>query len=160
MRPAEFHLNIGSNSGDRRAIIGRAVAAIVSEFAPEGARVRTSSPVETEPWGFESENRFVNVGVALLFPSLDADALTGAQVDAVFSRLNAIERTLSSMPHRNPDGSYRDRELDIDLIGVVARGYRDIGRIAMTTPGGIVLPHPRMHLRPFVTIPLTELLEQ
>ncbi len=54
-------------------------------------------------------------------------------------------------PHRNPDGTYRDRPIDIDII--------DIDSITLNTPR-LILPHPRAHLRSFVTIPMHELEEK
>ena len=52
------------------------------------------------------------------------------------------------MPHRKPDGTYGDREVDIDIIAV------DELVFASDT---LTLPHPRMHLRSFVLGPLAEL---
>lgn len=133
------HINIGSNRGDSMALIGRAVAAIASAWP--GTHVAVSEPVVSEPWGFESDGMFTNVGVMVEMPR---------QQDAaeVFGVLQGIERSLSAMPHRNADGSYRDRELDIDLIA--------IDNMVLDTPA-LTLPHPRMHLRAFVLRPLAEL---
>ncbi len=60
-----LYINIGTNSGDRRAMIAQAVAAIVSCPLFAGATVRRSATVESEPGGFLSENRFLNVGLAV-----------------------------------------------------------------------------------------------
>ena len=132
------HLNIGSNQGDRRALIERAVALIVDILQP--AEWRVSSPVETPPWGFSSPFPFMNIGMDLQLPQMAPEALLDA--------LQAIERSISSMPHRNADGSYRDRPIDIDLID--AGGLR-------VCDAELTLPHPRAHLRPFVIGPLREL---
>ena len=59
----DYYLNIGSNMGDRRDNLYRAVVALTAgrkHFA-------VSSIVESEPWGFESENGFLNVGLKLKF---------------------------------------------------------------------------------------------
>lgn len=129
------YINIGSNKGDRLSIIGRAVAAI----STTGSGMRVSSPVESEPWGYDSPHPFINVGIAIEIDSSAADYL---------KTLRQIEHSISTDAHRNPDGTYRDRTLDIDLIAV------DDLIIDTDT---LTLPHPRMHLRPFVLIPMAEL---
>lgn len=58
----DIHINIGSNSGHRKALIERAVAAISASFPGE---IRVSDFIETEPWGFDSPHRFLNVGVMI-----------------------------------------------------------------------------------------------
>lgn len=132
------HINIGSNRGDSKALIERAVAAIASRW-PE-CTLRVSTPVVSAPWGFESDRDFINIGVALELPDLD--------VYGFFDSLMEIQQSICAAPHRNADGTYRDRELDIDLIAVDS--------FIIDTPR-MVLPHPRMHLRPFVLAPLAEL---
>lgn len=99
-----YHLNIGSNIGDSRSILERAVAA-VSRLSE--APARRSSVYESEPWGFESPNMFLNVAVEV-FSSLEPLAFLAA--------VQQIERGISPASHRNPDGTYRDRLVDIDLI--------------------------------------------
>ena len=76
-----------------------------------------------------------------------ADA-TEQEAIALLYRLQAIEREISSIPHRNADGTYRDREIDIDIIAI--EGLR------MRHPR-LTLPHPRAAERAFVTIPMQEL---
>ncbi|MDE6378068.1 MAG: 2-amino-4-hydroxy-6-hydroxymethyldihydropteridine diphosphokinase, partial [Duncaniella sp.] len=51
-------------------------------------------------------------------------------------------------PHRDRDGGYIDRRIDIDIIA--------IDSIVLSTPR-LTLPHPRMHLREFVLVPLAQL---
>lgn len=128
------HVNIGSNLGDRMALIGRAVAMLRDEF--EGVTV--SQPVESEPWGFESMHPFVNVGV-----NLSTD-LTPAEL---LKRLLTIQNAIDPTPHRHPDGGYADRAIDLDLITMEQ----------LTCEADPVLPHPRMHLRPFVLAPMAEI---
>lgn len=130
------HVNIGSNIGDSRALIERAVAAVFS--LSEGATLR-SSIVSSQPWGFESDNMFLNIGVEIetSLPPLE-----------LLRQLQAIERSISDSPHRNADGSYRDRLIDIDIILY--------GDLRMELPQ-LSLPHPRALSRPFVTEPLREL---
>lgn len=138
------YLSLGSNSGDRRAHIGRAVAALALRLP--AVAMRTSGYYCSSPWGFESENDFLNIAVALTF---DRDAAwSDAEADALLDTLQGIERDISDMPHRNADGSYRDREIDIDIIAI------DNQRIS--TPR-LTVPHPLAQQRPFVTVPLAEI---
>lgn len=66
----------------------------------------------------------------------------------VLHALLEIERSISRASHRKADGSYADRLIDIDLIA--------IDHLRVESPE-LTLPHPRAHLRPFVTIPLADL---
>lgn len=136
------HINIGSNLGDSRAIIEAAVSEVAA--LSMSGECRRSSFVESEPWGYDSPNRYLNIGV-----DIDSDLPPLGLLHA----LQAVERRVASRfarsnDHRNPDGTYRDRALDIDLI--------IYGTISMDTPE-LTLPHPRAHLRPFVLGPLREL---
>lgn len=130
------HINIGSNTGDRMANTGRAVA-LVSALSERPARV--SSAVESDPWGFESPNRFVNVGVEI------DTALTPREL---LARLQEIERSLGATPHRDSGGNYIDRNIDIDIICC--------GDTVVSSPA-LTLPHPRLAGRLFVLAPLAEL---
>lgn len=132
-------ISIGSNLGDRLALIGRAVALIQERL---GAQAVTSAPYHSPAWGYRSPNPFINVITVVPVPnSLDPAHL--------LSILLSIERSISPLSHRRPDGSYADRLIDIDLIA--------LGSVCCSTPR-LTLPHPRMHLRPFVLEPLAQIL--
>lgn len=133
-----YYINIGSNLGDRYLNIGKAVEAIERRFG----RLVISNMVESEPWGFDSTNLFVNVGIAFEAKEDPEDVLR---------MLQAIEREISPASHRNPDGSYADRIIDIDIME--AEG------VEMHTPI-LELPHPRLAERPFFLEPLLELKEK
>lgn len=138
------YISLGSNVGDRRGMIGRALAKLCFKLPVRS--MRTSEYYCSSPLGFASENEFVNIAAALCIersePWTQSDAL------AVLDVTQAVERELSSMPHRNADGSYRDREIDIDIIA--------IDDLVVDTPR-LTLPHPRAAERPFVAVPLLEL---
>lgn len=136
-----IYLNIGSNSGDRRAFIARAVAALRATFGPV---IRVSEPVESDPWGFRSENKFLNIGVAI--DTQRTEPWQPDELEALLETTQAIERSISPHPHRNPDGTYTDREIDIDIIAVDTLAY---------SGPRLTIPHPAMHLRPFVLTPMT-----
>ncbi len=134
------HINIGSNQGDSRALIGQAVALIASRWP--SASIATAGPVESEPWGYDSPHRFLNLAVML-------HNATAEPPEAVLDALLAIERAVGrGAPHRTPEGLYCDRPIDIDII--------DIDGMRLSTPR-LTLPHPRAALRPFVIEPLRSL---
>lgn len=139
----KIHLNIGSNQGCRRENIERA-AALVEHIAQVTSSLR-SEIVESEPWGFESPNRFLNMGM-LVESSLHPSEL--------FPQLVAIQNSISPQSHRNADGTYADRQVDIDVI---AAAEKETGRAVVLAEGELILPHPQMHLRDFVLLPLLQL---
>ena len=132
----EAYISIGSNIGDRRAYIERAVTA-VSQLA-EG-EVRLSSVMETEPWGYEGGGAYLNMCMA--FP-------TSLPPLSLLRQLLHIQNRIDPAPHRNSDGTYADRRIDIDFIA--------LGDTVVRSPE-LILPHPRMHLRDFVLSPLAEI---
>lgn len=140
---AKIHINIGSNKGDRAAHIERAVALLVNRLDPDNrGEAKLAGIIESEPWGFESPNRFLNLGLMLDLPGESVDPHT------ILENLQAVERELSTDSHRNPDGTYADREIDIDLIAVDDLVVDDLA---------LTLPHPRMSQRSFVLEPVAEL---
>ena len=130
------YINIGSNQGDSQALIERAIS-LIEHYA--GCRAIRSAYITSEPWGFRSPNKFLNIGIAIPFHDTPVKLL---------HTLQAIERQISPLPHRDAQGNYIDRQIDIDLIAV-----DDI--VLQTTE--LTLPHPRMHLRRFVLIPMQEI---
>ena len=130
-----YYLNIGSNMGDRRDNLYRAVVAI----AAITGECAVSSIVESEPWGFESDNRFMNLGV-----SFDSDIEPQEMLD----RIHDIERSLGSASHRDADGGYIDRLVDIDIVA--------IDDLVIDTPT-LQVPHPHLPDRDFFLLPMTQL---
>ncbi|MCM1292064.1 MAG: 2-amino-4-hydroxy-6-hydroxymethyldihydropteridine diphosphokinase [Bacteroides sp.] len=128
------YINIGSNIGDRTANIRRAVVAISSLFDVEPV---CSDIFESAPWGFDSPNRFFNIGLSVEIEKTDPLQL--------LHTLKQIERSIDSGNHRDTAGRYIDRAIDIDLIA--------IDQMIFNTPE-LTLPHPRMHLRDFVLVPM------
>jgi 2-amino-4-hydroxy-6-hydroxymethyldihydropteridine diphosphokinase len=131
------YFNIGSNKGDRRSFIERAVALIELQW---GHTAALSRYFESDPWGYDSNNIFVNLGV-----SIDVGDDTPLQV---LDKIMAIQHLICGEPHRDAAGRYIDRFIDIDIIA--------IDQLEVNTPE-LTLPHPRMHLRPFVLQPMAEL---
>lgn len=131
------HINLGSNIGDRRALLETAVARIEAAL---GVNCRRSAVIESEPWGYNSPNRFLNLGI-----SIDAGEMTPFELHRL---LQKIQSEISAEPHRTASGAYADRAIDIDLICME--------QIVIDT-AALTLPHPRMHLREFVLRPLAQL---
>lgn len=131
------YVNIGSNIGNRRSMLERAVACIMRRWQ----HVRVSNLVESEPWGYESPNMFLNQGVAF-------EANEGETPESIHAELQHIQNVICADPHRTASGEYADRAIDIDLIAV--------DNCVVDTPQ-LQLPHPRMHQRDFVLRPMLEL---
>lgn len=106
------------------------------------ARLRRAPMVHSAPVGFASDSEFLNLGLSLDFPQEKMPTRPEDILDATQS----IEREIApDSPHRNADGSYRDRIVDIDIIavdGVVMESER------------LTLPHPRATSRSFVMQPM------
>ncbi len=135
----EAHINIGSNIGDPRRLFPYLLNLLKGRFEQD---FRVSQPIVTRPWGFESDHDFVNIGCSFRISEDDCPPIKLLDI------LQAFEKKIDPSPHRNPDGSYRDRVIDVDLIYV--------GRQVIDTPR-LTLPHPRMDRRDFVLIPLDSL---
>lgn len=136
----KVYLGLGSNLGDREDIIRKAISLIGERV---GLVIRQSSLIETEPWGFESDNKFLN-GVIIC-----ETTLTPRQV---LRATQKIERELGKLrkhsTRRTPLSIYHDRPIDIDILL-----YDDL---TIDEPD-LKIPHPLMHERDFVMIPLKEI---
>ena len=96
-----------------------------------------SSLYETEPWGFDSENTFLNAAVCM-----ETHLSPGQLLEVTQQIERELGRTLKT------DGTYHDRIIDIDLLMYDA--------VCFVT-SDLVLPHPLMHERLFVMEPLSEI---
>ena len=130
------YLSLGSNLGDREATMRRAIG-LLNERA--GSVDRQSSFIETEPWGFESTNKFLNMCVRLL---------TTLSPEQLLMATKQIERELGRT-QKSVNGQYHDRPIDIDILM-----YDDVHLFS----NDLTLPHPHMQEREFVMKPLREIL--
>jgi 2-amino-4-hydroxy-6-hydroxymethyldihydropteridine diphosphokinase len=121
------YIGLGSNLGDRRAMIAGALERL-------GPR-RVSTIVETEPWGVVDQPRFLNA-VAEIETDLEPDELLGRLLD--------VERGLGRVRNEK----WGPRSIDLDLL---LFGDRRIASDALS------VPHPRLHERKFVLEGLAEL---
>lgn len=130
-----YIINIGSNLGDPRLNLSRAMRSVGMEFGD----FEMSHVVETAPWGFESKYQFLNI--AMMFQS-------DLTPEDVLKKLQAIEKSISPDSHRTPAGQYTDRLIDIDLVAA--------DDLIINTPN-LTLPHPHLAERDFFLVPLEEI---
>ena len=137
----KVYLGLGSNLGDKEANIQKAIQMIGERV---GKVLKQSPLIETEPWGFDSENKFLN-GVILCETELSPRELLKAT--------QKIERDLGRKKKficlnvylSKCQRSYSDRPIDIDILL-----YDDL---TVDEPD-LKIPHPLMYERDFVMIPL------
>ena len=122
------YVGLGSNLGDREALIRRAAELI-------GAR-RLSSLLETEPWGYADQPMFLTA-VAEVATPLEPRALLDLLLD--------VERRLG---RERVGPRWGPRTIDLDLLL-----YGD----RLIAEPGLVVPHPGLATRRFVLEPLAEL---
>ena len=131
------YIAMGSNLGDSLQLLERAWGEIGNHFAIN--LLSLASPYLSDPVGMESENQFVNT-VGCVNTGLDPHEL-----------LAFLHETEKRFGRKRPSDQvgYADRTLDLDLLL-----YDDL----VTEPtGSVIIPHPRMHERFFVLMPLCEI---
>ena len=131
-----FYIGLGANIGERIQNIKNAIALIEKRV---GNIIASSSMHESAADGFISDNRFINAVVCVGSDMMPHDVLHALQ---------QIEQDMGCYAHRNSDGSYCDRSLDLDIVACDDFVCND---------ETLILPHPRMHLREFVLAPLCEI---
>ena len=145
----ELYLSLGSNQGDKRKNIEDALSILNIELgAPYKA---VSSLIETEPWGFDSEETFVNAAVLY-----ELEMKKGYNPEAeglmILEICKSVERRLgrTGAPQYDERGEriYSDRPIDIDIL---LFGDDHINCEELT------VPHKLMYERDFVMIPLKEI---
>jgi len=126
----QFYLILGSNLGDRFQMLLAAEELIISK----GIHIiRKSGIYESEPWGFESDQLFLNQ-VFLIECSLKPN-------DLLIILLNIEEK----LGRKRSFNGYTSRNIDIDILYFNQEAYCD---------NNLIIPHPRLHLRDFTLRPL------
>ena len=137
-RHADFmiiaYLALGSNLGNKSKNLKQAIALIAERIGNLSA---ISSEYETEPWGFESKNTFLNqvVGVE-----------TNLTPEELLEETQTIEKKMGRTTKTTH--SYSDRIIDVDILFY--------GNAVMKSEA-LELPHPFFHQRKFVLDPLNEI---
>ncbi|MCE5245050.1 MAG: 2-amino-4-hydroxy-6-hydroxymethyldihydropteridine diphosphokinase [Desulfobacteraceae bacterium] len=131
--PEQVTIGFGSNLGDSVELCRSAVDALRRH--PEIEILRVSSLFRTKPVGYEEQPWFVN-GVLLCRTSMEPEALLDV--------LQTVENELGRKRlHR-----WGPRTIDLDILSFGNRVI-DLPRL--------VVPHPRLHERLFVLVPLAEI---
>jgi 2-amino-4-hydroxy-6-hydroxymethyldihydropteridine diphosphokinase len=135
--PHRVHLGIGSNLGDRRANTAEAIEKVSA--LPDTRVVRASSLYESEPLG-NAKTWFVNSVI---------EVETELGPEALLRKLKAIEEAMGRKRVKGKRWGSRIIDLDILLFDQDVVDKRTLK-----------IPHPEMHKRRFVLLPLAELAPQ
>jgi len=126
-----IYLGLGTNLGDRLANLSSAVHAL----PPDVIVLAESKIYETPPWGYEAQPAFLNMAVK---------AETGLRSEALLKYLKSLEVGLG----RKRTFRYGPRQIDMDILF-----YDDL----VLDSADLVIPHPHLHERAFVLVPLADL---
>ena len=133
LKTRNYYLLLGGNLGDRSYYFSSAISLIRERI---GVITTMSSLYETEPWGFDHENWFLNQ--ALIVKSVLAP-------EEVLLKIHDIERKLGRI---HDHSRYNGRNIDIDILFVDEEIYYS---------NNLVIPHPRLHQRKFALLPLLKI---
>ncbi len=129
-----IYLGLGSNQGDRVGAIQQAIRLLTDH--DEIRLLSASSLYETEPVDFKDQEWFVNAAVAI------DTSLSPEELLAVCQEVERkLGRVRDGVPSKGP------RTIDIDILFY--------GDLVMNEPD-LVIPHPRIHQRAFMLVPLLE----
>lgn len=128
----QVYLLTGSNIGDRKKHLQHAIQQL---NIVAGEVISTSSVYETAPWGVTDQDAYLNQAILLQTNLLPAE---------LFSALKKIEENEG----RTSQIKYAPRTLDIDILF-----YDDL----ILETEVLTIPHPRLHLRKFVLVPMNEI---
>ncbi len=126
-----IYLALGTNLGDRLANLHAAINA----FPPSIVHHQSSHIYETPPWGYTDQPAFLNMAVKA---ETDLDAVS------LLKRLKQIEVEVG----RVETFRWGPRQIDIDILF-----YDDL----VLESESLVVPHPRLHERAFVLVPLADI---
>lgn len=137
------YISLGTNLGDKERNLRLALKHIEEQI---GKVVSLSAFYATAPWGFTSDNSFLNAAACVETGLLPLDVL---------ERTQSVERRLGRK-QKSVNGAYKDRLIDIDLL------LYDDWVVSDVSPSGarLTLPHPLMAERDFVLRPLAEIAPQ
>ncbi|MCD4683014.1 MAG: 2-amino-4-hydroxy-6-hydroxymethyldihydropteridine diphosphokinase [Bacteroidales bacterium] len=130
---SKVYLLLGSNTGDKKDFLWKAIDLIQEEI---GNVVKASSIYETEPWGFECDEFFLNQVL---------EVKSNLLPDQLLNKLLAIEKKLG---RKRELPIYQKRPIDIDILF-----FDDL----IINSIDLNIPHPHLHLRKFALIPLNEI---
>ena len=129
------YLALGTNLEDKNVNLLTAITNIAERI---GVLSAISSVYESEPWGFDSKNSFLNMVVKV--------ETTLSPIELLYTS-QAIEKAMGR--EQKTETTYQDRVIDIDIIL-----YDDL----VYESEELRIPHPHCRQRPFVWEPLQEIL--
>ena len=132
---AKVFLGLGTNLGDKRNNLLTAVNHIEEKI---GKVTSLSSFYETEPWGFKSDNSFLNAALCVETP---------LEPVAILNIIKEIEIEMGRT-QKSVNKVYSDRPIDIDILL-----YDDM----IIKSEELTIPHPLITERDFVMKPLVEI---
>ena len=146
----DLYLSLGSNQGDRMQNMENALSLLNIELKTPYKNV--SSFIETEPWGFDSDDKFLNAVVHYELNlnkgyNPEAEGLMILQICKDIER--RLGRTENPVYDENGNRIYTSRPIDIDIL---LFGDNKIDCPELT------VPHKLMYERDFVMVPLNEII--
>ena len=126
-----IYLGMGTNTGSRMENLLAAIDAL----SPEVQVVRRSPIYQTPPWGYTDQPDFLN---------LVLEATTSLPPQPLLEHLKNVEARIG----RTANFRWGPREIDIDILFY--------GQL-VSDEAGLEIPHPRLHERAFVLVPLADL---
>jgi len=127
------YISLGSNLGNRLSLLKEAINRL--QRSQEILIGRRSQVYETQPVGPQDQGWFLNLVI---------ETQTYLDPDSLLDRLSAIENQMG----RKKDVKWRPRNIDLDILL-----YDD----RVVDSDRLVIPHPHMHRRRFVLVPLSEI---
>lgn len=125
------YLALGTNLGDRLVNL----QAVISALPPTVQPLSCSAVYETEPWGYTDQPAFLNQVLS---------GETHLSPKNLLVRLKTLETSLG----RKQSFHYGPRKIDIDILF-----YDDL----VLETAALTIPHPRLHQRAFVLVPLADI---
>jgi 2-amino-4-hydroxy-6-hydroxymethyldihydropteridine diphosphokinase len=122
---------LGSNVGERLQHLQEAARSLGEHFQI----IAASAVYETDAWGDRSQEPYLNQALLI-------------EVDKDPVQLHALTRAIEKKMGRMEKGNFRPRQIDIDILF-----YAD----EIIETDHLTIPHPRIQMRRFVLVPLTEL---
>lgn len=127
-------IGLGSNIEPRQDYINRAIAAVSEKHEV----IRVAACIETEPYGFEAETKFLNTVIEISTEFTPRELML---------HLQEIEKSLGRKT-KSANKKYTSRTVDLDIL------Y--FNREILISPE-LVIPHPELHKRLFVLEPLNQI---
>ena len=128
----KVYLSLGSNLGSRLDVLNQATLLIGQHI---GDVVKQSSVYETSAWGINDQPDFLNMAI---------EVNSNLSPVEILEQVNEIEKQLGRVRFEK----WGMRKIDIDILF-----YNDM---VLETPE-LTIPHPHLHVRKFVLIPLSEI---